>query len=139
MTELTPEQRLDKLINERQNWIRIMNRISSDLEGYTDHLERFPESRSIKTKINKLNKQLKDYEKILDKVNSEIKELQDTYSLKVEVELTEAETCQAPVITSVQIICNRCGSHNVSSSFDEKSMTASYECLNCGNKKKVQR
>lgn len=133
----TPEVKLNKLVNERQNWSRIMSRIRTEIDELEDHLCKFPASRAAQTQQNKLKRQLKKYKKILDRVNEEITELENKFSLKVE-QLPEEQVTR-PVVTSVQIICNRCGSHNVRDSFNEKTMTARYECLTCGNIKEVQR
>lgn len=138
MTELTPEQKLDKLLVERRNWLRIMNRIRSEIDGYEDHLSKYPESKSIKRKVSSLNKQLQKYDKIFDKITEDIDKLKIEVDFDISLDLVESEICR-PIVTSVQIICNRCGSTNVKDSFNEKTLKARYKCLTCGNIKEVQR
>lgn len=131
----TPEVKHNKLVSERQNWSRIMNRIRTEIDELEDHLSKFPASRAAQRQQNKLKSQLKKYQKILDKVNEEITEL----GFDLDAQQLHEKQVTRPVVTSVQIICNRCGSTNVKDSFNEKTMKVRYECLTCGNIKEIQR
>lgn len=63
---------IDKLWKERSNWLKITNRIKGDITDLETHLATYPASTHIRSTKNKLERQLRKYEKIIAKIEKDM-------------------------------------------------------------------